>query len=59
MGDDTTNINDKKCEEINIYDNRFYLFSVKYDHNVNINMLTLKFIKLQQYKSNKHEYDKK
>ncbi|OCG16303.1 hypothetical protein A9G24_04715 [Gilliamella sp. App6-5] len=59
MGDDTTNINDKKCEEVNIYDNRFYLFRIKYGHNVNINMLTLNFIKFQQYKSNKHEYDTK
>lgn len=59
MHDDTTNRNDKKCEVSNIYDNWFYLFSIKYDNNVNINMLTLNLIDFQQYKSNKHEYDKK
>lgn len=41
MHDDITNRNDKKCEVSNIYDNWFYLFRIKYGHNVNISMLTL------------------
>ncbi|OCG14872.1 hypothetical protein A9G47_03100 [Gilliamella sp. WF3-4] len=59
MHDDITNLNEKKCEENNIYDNWFYPFRLKYAHNVNINMLTLNLPKLQQHKSNKHEYDTK